>query len=170
MKLFIAVLLSIFMTEAMADENWVAQVTESHNYLTERQDVLMAEYKLGEHKRFDWDQDMGSLVFSNDGVVAVIAKVQFVGSISTKSNTWLWSWANSTVQDNVKDQMHIVHDFGKKSGYDALTTDKWEGDEVDGWEMTSITAHLLNAKGAYRTSSENGFTYMVITEIQWANN
>lgn len=156
------------MSEALADEKWVAQVTESHNYLSERQDKLMTQYKLGEHKRFDWDQDTGSLVFSNDGVVAVVAKVQFVGSISTKSNTWLWSWANSTIQDNVKDQMHIVRDFGEKSGYEALTTDKWKGDEVDGWEMTSITAQLLKAKGAYRTSSKNGFTYMVITEIQWS--
>lgn len=169
MKLIFTTILSIFMTEAIANEEWVAQVTESHNYLSERQDVLMAEYKLGEHKRFDWDQDSGSLVFSNDGVVAVIAKVQFVGSISTKSNTWLWSWANSTVQDNVKDQMHVIEAFGEKHEYEALTTDKWEGDEVDGWEMTSITAQLLNAKGAYRTSSDNGFTYMVITEIQWAN-
>ena len=158
------------MSEALADEKWIAQVTESHNYLSDRQDELMANYKLGEHKRFDWDQDTGSLVFSNDGVVAVVAKVQFVGSISTKSNTWLWSWANSTVQDNVKDQMHIVRDFGEKYGYEALSVDKWEADEVDGWEMTSITAHLLKAKGAYRASSENGFTYMVITEILWANN
>jgi len=170
MKKIIAILLNIFMTEAIADEKWIAQVTESHNYLTERQDALMAEYKLGEHKRFDWDQDAGSLIFSNDGVVGVIAKVQFVGSISTKSNTWLWSWANSSVQDNVKDQMHIIKGFGEKSGYDALTTEKWEGDEVDGWEMTSVTAQLLNAKGAYRTASDNGFTYMVITEIKWANN
>ncbi|EKE77799.1 DUF6882 domain-containing protein [Gallaecimonas xiamenensis] len=158
------------MTETLAEEKWIAQVTESHNYLTDRQDELVAQYKLGEHKRFDWDQDTGSLVFSNDGVVAVIAKVQFVGSVSTTSNTWLWSWANSTVRDNVKDQMHIVRDFGERSGFAALTTDKWEADEVDGWEMTSITAWLLNAKGAYRTPSENGFTYMVITEIQWANN
>lgn len=158
------------MMEAMADEKWVAQVANSNNYLTKRQNVLMAKYKLGEHKRFDWDQNTGSLVFSNDGLVAVIAKVQFVGSISTTSNTWLWSWANSTVQENVKDQMQVVHDFGEEFGYDALTTDQWEGDEVDGWEMTSITAKLLNAKGAYRTSSENGFTYMVITEIKWAKN
>jgi hypothetical protein len=169
MKIIIAVLLSIFMTEAIADEKWVAQVTESHNYLTERQDGLMTEYKLGEHKRFDWDQDTGSLVFSNDGVVAVIAKVQFVGSISTESNTWLWSWANSTVQENVKDQMYKVQSFGENNGFPALTTDKWKGDEIDGWEMTSITAQVIEAKGAYRTSSDNGFTYMVITEIKWAN-
>lgn len=157
------------MNDSIAYEKWMAQVTESHNYLSERQNELMHQYKLGEHKRFDWNQETGSLAFSNDGVIAVVAKVQFVGSISTKSNTWLWSWANSTIQDNVKDQMHKIKAFGKQNGYEALTTDKWEGDEVDGWEMTSITAQVLGAKGAYRTSSDNGFTYMVITDIQWTN-
>lgn len=158
------------MTEAFSGKSWESQVTESHNYLSEHQDLLMTEYKLGEHERFDWDQETGALVFSNNGIKAVIAKVQFVGTISTKSNTWLWSWANSTVLDNVKDQMNNIKTFGEKHGYEALTTDKWEGDEIDGWEMTSITAQILNAKGAYRTSSKNGFTYMVITDIYWANN
>ena len=158
------------MTDSFADEKWFAFVTEANNYLSERQDALMKQYKLGEHKRFDWDQDTGSLVFSNDGVKAVIAKVQFVGSISTKSDTWLWSWANNTILENVKDQMHIIKEYGDHNGYEALAIDKWEGDEVDGWEMTSITAKLLNAKGAYRTESDNGFTYMIITDITWVNN
>ena len=157
------------MSETMANEQWIEQVTEANHYLTERQDALMHDYALGEHKRFDWDQTTGSLVFSNDGVIAVIAKVQFVGSISTRSNTWLWSWANSSIMDNVKDRMHAVKAFGEKNRYHALTTDQWEADEIDGWEMTSITAHLLKAQGAYRTTDENGFTYMVITDIRWAN-
>ncbi|WP_428444106.1 hypothetical protein [Photobacterium sagamiensis] len=37
--------------------------------------------------------------------------------------------------------------------------DKWKADEVDGWEMTSVTCLLLDAKGSYRTTSGNGFTY-----------
>ncbi|HCG5296775.1 TPA: hypothetical protein NJZ52_004541, partial [Vibrio parahaemolyticus] len=90
-------------------------------------------------------------------------------SISTTSNTWLWSWANSYIYDNVKDQMHIVREFGESKGYEALIIDKWEADEIDGWEMTSVTSYLLEAKGAYRTTGETGFTYMVITEISWAN-
>lgn len=162
--------MSTLMSDTNADEKWNAQVTESHNYLSERQDALMSEFKLGEHKRFDWDQETGSLVFSNDGVPTVVAKVQFVGSISTKTNTWLWSWANLSVLENVKDQMDFVKSYGEKHGYDALTIDKWEGDEVDGWEMTSISAQVLKAEGAYRTPSANGFIYMVITDIYWVNN
>lgn len=163
----LALSLSFAMTQATANDGWDAQIAESHRYLSERNE-LISKYKLGEHERFDWDQDSGSLVFSNNGVVAVIAKVQFVGSVSTRSNTWLWSWANSTIQGNVKDQMHHVQEYGRKHGYDAITTDKWPADETDGWEMTSIAARVLSAKGAYRTSYNNGFTYMVITDIRWA--
>lgn len=170
MRLSTTIIMSIFMSETTANEKWIAFVTESHNYLTKHQEILSDEYKLGEHERWDWDQETGSLIFSNDGVKAVIAKVQFVGSISTSSDTWLWSWANDTILDKVKDKIHIVREYGKENGFDALTIDKWKADEVDGWEMTSITAQLLNAKGAYRTPDKNGFTYMVITDIAWANN
>ena len=169
MKKLLASLISIFATSSSANtsEDWVDVVTTAHNSLSEKQEAIMAEYKIGEHERFDWDQENGTLVFSNNGKPAVVAKVQFVGSISTKSDTWLWSWANQTILNNVKDQMHKVREFGISKNYEALVNEKWPGDEVDGWEMTSITSYILGAKGAYRTSGESGFTYMVITDIQW---
>ena len=34
--------------------------------------------------------------------------------------------------------------------------------------MTSIAAYLLDAKGAYRTPDDNGFTFMIFTDVQWA--
>ena len=63
-----------------------------------------------------------------------------------------------------------VKEYGAKHGFPALTTAKWDADEVDGWEMTSITAFILKAKGAYRTKGKTGFTYMVITDIEWIKN
>jgi len=160
--------MSFFSSSSVADESWGALVTDANEYLSTGINTLKRDYKLGEHERFDWDQETGSLVFSNDGAAAVIAKVQFVGSISTTSNTWLWSWGNSTILDNVRDQMETVKRFGEHHNYQALTTEKWEADEVDGWEMTAIAAQVLQAKGGYRTNSNNGFTYMVITDIKWA--
>ncbi|ELG4788315.1 hypothetical protein RAL05_004509 [Vibrio vulnificus] len=169
MKKLLTAAMGLFVSNANANISWEDFVTEAHAALTAKQNKLMTEFKLGEHERFDWDQESGTLIFSNDGKVAVIAKVQFVGSISTTSNTWLWSWASSYIYDNVKDQMHIVREFGESKGYEALIIDKWEADEIDGWEMTSVTSYLLEAKGAYRTTQEAGFTYMVITDISWAN-
>ncbi|MEK6323725.1 MAG: DUF6882 domain-containing protein [Acidobacteriota bacterium] len=61
-----------------------------------------------------------------------------------------------------------VRDFGEVQGFPRLTTPKWSGEEVDGWEMTSIAAYILNARGAYRTPDETGFTFLAITDIRRA--
>ena len=37
----------------------------------------------------------------------VIVDIVFVGSVSTRSNTWLWSWANGSYLENVKSRMPI---------------------------------------------------------------
>ncbi len=71
-------------------------IRQSVDYLQERQDALAREFRLNDHKRWDWDQGTGQLVFSNEGVAAVRADFQFVGSVSTRTNTWLWSWANES--------------------------------------------------------------------------
>lgn len=146
---------------------WKNFVITAHDYLSKRQKSLVSEYKIGEYKRFDWDQKNGTLVFSNDDEPVVIAKVQFVGSLSTKTKTWVWSWANDAILDNVKDQIHKVKEYGEENNYKLLKKDKWHSNESDGWDMTSITCYLLKGKGAYRTSAETGFTYMVITDIHW---
>jgi len=157
------------MSDSITEEYWNEFLHDAYLRLSHKQESLMQEYNLGDHKRFNWDQESGSLIFSSDGAPAVIAQVQFVGSVSTQSDTWLWSWANTTVLDNVKNQMHRVREYGDTHGFSALTVEQWSADEIDGWEMTSVTARILKAKGAYRTTSDNGFTYMVITEIRWAN-
>ncbi|WP_432472929.1 DUF6882 domain-containing protein [Amphritea sp. HPY] len=157
------------MSDPITEEEWNNFLHEAYLRLSKKQESLMQEYNLSDHKRFNWDQESGSLIFSSDGDPTVIAQVQFVGSVSTQSDTWLWSWANTTVLDNVKNQMHRVREYGDAHGYSALTADQWSADEIDGWEMTSVTARILKARGAYRTRTDNGFTYMVITEIRWAN-
>jgi hypothetical protein len=34
--------------------------------------------------------------------------------------------------------------------------------------MTSISAYVLQARGAYRTPRDGGFTYMIFTAVRWA--
>ena len=96
------------------------------------------------------------------------AEIQFVGSISTVSNTWLWAWANPTVDAALCERLAHVRAYGDRHGIEQLVTAKWEADATDGWEMTSIVAYLLGAIGAYRTPDERGFEYMVMTSIRWA--
>jgi len=137
-------------------------------YLRECQAELEREFLLGHWPRFDWYQETQQLVFSENGIAKVGAAIQFVGSISTQSNTWLWAWANDSVDPKLSTSMLTVRDYGEQHSFDHLTTKKWHAHEVDGWEMTSIAAFLLKARGAYRTPKGPGFTFIIMTDVHWA--
>jgi hypothetical protein len=152
-----------------ATEAFVDLVTRAHEYTTARQDHLRAEYALDRWPRWDWDQGTRQLVFSEEGLPRVIADIQFVGSVSTETGTWLWSWANPHVEPPLAQDILEVRRFGEAHGIPQLTTAKWQADDIDGWEMTSIAAYILQAAGVYRTPRENGFTYMIMRQLRWAD-
>lgn len=143
-------------------------IEEAQEYLRARQAELDAEYRLGNWPRYDWDQETRQLLFSEAEVTKVIAEVQFVGSISTVSDTWLWSWANDSVDPQLSASMSAVRRYGEEHGFEHLVSKKWHAHQVDGWEMTSIAAFILKARGAYRTPKDTGFTFMVMTNVGWA--
>lgn len=143
-------------------------IEKSQDAARKKQDLLEKTFQLGKHKRWDWDQEKAQLIFSNDGVPAVVCDIAFVGSISTVSNTWLWSWANFSLTEAVRGPMHKVREWGEEHDFPKLTVPKWSAEEVDGWEMSSVAIDLLGARGIYRTPGETGFTFLAILNARRA--
>ena len=136
-------------------------------YLRSCQESLDRQYRAGQWPRYDWSQEPGQLVFSQDGKPKVIADIQFVGSISTMTNTWLWAWDNDTVAQELCQASLQVRQYGERHGLPHLTTPKWPAEEADGWEMTSIAAYLTDAEGAYRSPDEHLLYFMIMTSVRW---
>ena len=84
------------------------------------------------------------------------------------AGTGLWAWANDSIEERLRTDLNEVRRFGEHRGIWQLSTPKWEADEVDGWEMTSISAYVLQAKGAYRMPSEDLFTFAILDSVVWA--
>jgi hypothetical protein len=144
-------------------------VTEANAYLRQCQDALSTDFELRRWPRYDWDQETRQLVFSEKGQPRVVADIQFVGSISTLSDTWLWSWANDTVDGPLTVSASKVKLYGEEHDIPQLYTKKWHAHEPDGWEMTAIAALLLGAKGAYRSPDDDGATFMIMSRVWWAS-
>ena len=140
----------------------------SVSFLDTQQEVFRRDFRLGDHERWDWDQTRAQLTFSNAGKVALICDIAFVGSISTASNTWMWAWANDSLEEGVKAGMRELCEYGEEQGFEKLAGGYWDASEEDGWRMTAIAAKFFGAIGAYRTPSDQGFTFMVITGAHWA--
>ena len=146
---------------------YVALLTAAHAYTTQRQDALRTEYGLASMPHAHLNEATQQLVFSDvSRTPRLLARVQLVGAVNSANGTWLWAWANPSVDPALCRDILDVHLLGETRGIEQLTTPVWEGDEVDGWEMTSICAYVLQAQGVYRAPTVDGFTYMVMTSLE----
>ena len=162
--------------EDTRNKNWLQNdevfhdlISSNFRYLEERQKEFLEKYKVNDHERWDWYQDTGKLVFTHRGVKQVEADVHFSGTFSKNSNTWMWAWANDSLEETVKSSSRKVRAIGEELGLLKLVAAHWDATEVDGWEMTAVLAKVMNAIGAYRTPSDTGYTYMVVTKAKWVN-
>lgn len=126
-------------------------------------------YSIDWYEDWFYDQLTGELTFSK--IKKLIIRYESVGSVSFRSNTWLWAWDNPHLEEKIRSEITKVRDYGIKRDFGKLITPKWEADEYDGWEMTAISAYLMQAKGAYRIpASDNSlYSFMLFKEIQWAD-
>jgi hypothetical protein len=137
----------------------------SYEYLKKQQEEVEEKYGIEKYENWFYDQEKGTLSFSDKGIDKIIIKYEEVGSISKISNTWLWSWANPHLDYKIKTDINLVKEYGEKQKLEKLIKRKWNADEYDGWEMTAISAYLMRAKGAYRVPTEKTFSFMIYKEI-----
>lgn len=101
-------------------------------------------------KRWDLNQGSGDLIFSLEDDFEAVAPAQIIGTYNTEDNTWLWAWANSSINDKLKLDALKVRKYGEKHHIDKLTQRKWTGTEEDAWAMAAVAVKLCNKQGAYR--------------------
>ena len=150
---------------ALRETAWIPYLSDAFSELEDKQERLKTEYKIGHSDRWDYDQRHGTILFSNAGTVVVRDAAQFIGSISTTSDTWLWSWANNSLVPGTFEDLYAVREFGETQHFANLTVPKWPADEADGWEMSAVAVKRLNAQGAYRAPGKTGFTFMTLKDV-----
>lgn len=131
-------------------------------------DQCRATFKISSWERYDYDLDRGTLTFSQDGVPRVVASILVVGTTSGSAGNWLWSWANGYIPEQVSEPVKKVRDFGIAENIMELADSYVPDDEHIGWELTAMAARIMNAKGAYRCPRNNGFIYLMMMDLGFA--
>ncbi len=155
--------------EAMAGaqrDAWVAAVAEGHQALAARQQALESDHGISRFERWDYDQAAGTLTFSHAGVPRLVADIEFIGSLSKTSGTWLWAWANFHNHAQVVARIPALREWGEARGFLPLTVPRWEADATDGWELSGVAAQVLGAQGVYRAPTQNGFLFMALMSVR----
>ena len=141
-------------------------LSESNEYLKARIESSKAQFGIMDFPRYVYDLRRGEIWWGDIGAPQIRGRLTVIGTISTKSNTWLWSWANPHFSDVKLGDIDKVREFGEHESIAKLTEEKWEAEEIDGWEMTALSARLLEAEGAYRPPDENGFLFLLYDRLE----
>jgi hypothetical protein len=152
----------------MNSKEYTDLLNKSREYLHGQQEIITKQYGLIDYERMDYEQDTGKMIFTVKDGRKVIMSFQVVGSISDRSNTWMWSWDNPYLLENVAEEMFKVKAYGEKNGVEKLVTARWPGNDDDGWEMTAIATWVLKAKGAFSFLSDEMLVFVVFTDIVWS--
>ncbi|HEV8358403.1 MAG TPA: hypothetical protein VGQ17_16735 [Gemmatimonadales bacterium] len=145
----------------MSKARYVAYLTEADSVMSVLQEHLDRDFGLLERERFDYDEANGVFVLSDSGVAKVLADVQFVGKVSRRDSTWTWAW-DLPYYDSYTQAARQARRYGWLHGIRRLRTSRWHGDDTDGWEMTSLTAHIAGAEGGYRAPAADSSSYVFL--------
>jgi hypothetical protein len=144
------------------------ELQRAADVVRDRQDVVRQRFRIGTYERFDLSQDYGLIVFSDAGTPKVVADIQFVGSYSDTSRTWLWAWANESLDPQLTRGSARVKEFGRQKHLERLTSAKWAATEDDGWEMATFQAYVTGADFMYRAPLRHGHAYLTLKNFRSA--
>lgn len=106
-------------------------------------------------KNRDWnvDFDRGIISFGEEEY-----PLQFLGSESNSSNTWLWAWKNiNGFDENIISLAREIKAKGEKLNLEALTTAEIEiTDELNGHILSIVACGLANKKYCYYRGPHSG--------------
>jgi hypothetical protein len=143
-------------------------LTEASRYLDQQIHICNLVYGLDACNRMDYEQETGQMIFSSLAYPKIITEFIIAGSVSQRSNTWLWSWDNPYLLDNVVGDIWKVREYGEQHSIFKLVEPKWNAQEQDGWDMTAIAAYILKAKGAYKFLSDEIISFALFLNIRKA--
>lgn len=151
----------------MDSKEYTDLLKKSREYLLGQQEIIKQQFELNDYERMDYEQETGKMIFTIKDGRKVIMSFQVVGSVSDRSNTWMWSWDNPYLLENITEEMFEVKEYGVKNGIEKLVNPRWPGNDSDGWEMTAITTWVLKAKGAFSFLSDEMLVFVVFKDINW---
>ena len=137
--------------------------TGATEQLQRKQDAADAKWQFLSLPRWNFDDGQRTLTFSDNERRRLVADVRMVGSYSTTSNSFQWSWALYDEDEPKIDGIRDLPAFGEVRGIDRLTTNKWDCDIVDGWEMTAIAGYLLGCEAVYRAPFDHLYWFMLLS-------
>ena len=153
----------------MEDSEYQALMLAATEFARSQNAVTWNKWSLEALPRFNWNQDRGCISFSGSGRM-VSADIQFLGSWSERARTWMWAWANESIEEKMKREVAEVRSFGTTKDLAELTEAVIEGPIEMAWELASLSCYILRSDMVYRAPDSNTpeFTFLSLRNFRFS--
>jgi hypothetical protein len=139
-------------------------VTEGHAEIARTTEEHTARWGLGTAQRWALDQSQGRIMWSFADHVAS-APVQILGSWNAKVNSFVWSWDNASVAEQLCRTASDVRAFGAEHGIGALTSSPLPLDEARVRDVVALAFRVSRCTGLYHPFDGALASYIAFGEV-----
>jgi hypothetical protein len=147
---------------SMTDEQFDDYLDYCYDKLETKQGEFFQKYGIGSFEEYWYSQESSILQFKTDGLVKLEFNVIFIGSWSSKSETWMWAWSNESMTNHVRNQSIELKELQQVTGFDLFANPYFECDEAMAHELTAFAVERLNAEGMYISPDGKSHLFMAI--------
>lgn len=126
---------------------------------------------LGSAQRWDLDQTTGVITWTFPDKT-VTAPAQIIGSHNVEAGSWLWAWANPSLEPIMCSAAERVREWGEQNGVGRLLEPKMDCDAEMAGTLAALSARVTEATGFYRALGTSTllitFGLVTITEADGA--
>ncbi len=156
-------------TGSLPEAELTAELLQLIAVAADEQDARLAAARdnLGIGGASEWAADLaaGTISFTSPSRV-LTGPVQFIGSYSPATSTWLWGWANTGLPEHVTTSVSAAAAHGDANGITALTAPKLGGvDESLATELAVVAIHLAGAGTLYRAAAGENVVFLAFGEL-----
>lgn len=118
--------------------------------LEEKQRKLKERFGLSGRDPYKLDLDEMVLHIEKEDGRDTSFSVVLIGSLAPVSKNWLWSWANESLNEKVRDRSATLKALYKETGFDIFRAETFKADTGLAQDLSALAIHHLGAEGLYR--------------------
>jgi hypothetical protein len=145
-------MLSTFKKRLDIEDTIVISLEAAHTHTAAHRE----NWRLGEEKTWNLDQNHGQILFSFADGMQALAPVQIIGTLNPDDEMFTWAWRHPTVLAALQKNALRVKAFGKQHRAGELIKKSVPCTEQRAWEYTALAMHLNTDHGVYRAKANNG--------------
>lgn len=155
-------------TVQLSDDEQHRLIAGATAQLKSVQDAADKKWRFLTFPRWNFDAERRTVTFSGKDGRRLVADVRMVGSYAEKSSSFQWSWVLYDCDEPMIDGVAELPAFGEVRGIERLTTNYWDCEIVEAWEMTAIAAYVLGCEAVYRAPFDDLYWFMLLSNLREA--